>query len=162
MAGTKGYSRTQILLHWVTVVLVLGQYLFHDAVADAFDDGLDTGTMTLTPGAGLHMAGGMLILGVTIYRLFLRSAEGVPAPPEGEPGWAALAARATHLAFYGLLFLLPVTGAVAWAQASETASDAHEVLRALLLVLILAHIGAVLVHQFVWKTGLISRMTRPS
>jgi cytochrome b561 len=35
------------------------------------------------------------------------------------------------------------------------------VLRAVLLLLIVAHVGAVAVHQFVWKTGLIRRMTRP-
>jgi len=162
MAVATGYSKTRIRLHWLTVLLVALQYLFHDGIAEAFDAGLEAGAMTMTVPAALHMGFGMIILGVTIYRLFLRSSEGVPPPPEGEPDWAGLAARATHLAFYGILFLLPVTGAVAWAQGSEGASDAHEILRAVLFVLILAHVGAVLVHQFVWKTGLIARMMRPS
>jgi len=162
MAQAAGYSKARIVLHWVTVVLVASQFLFHDGIADAFEEGLETGTMTVDFLVALHLGGGMLILGIVIYRLFLRSSEGTPPPPEGEPRWAALAARATHLSFYGVLFLLPVTGAVAWAQGSEAAGDAHEVLRAVLLVLILAHVGAVLVHQFVWKTGLLSRMTRPS
>ena len=30
-----------------------------------------------------------------------------------------------------------------------------------LLLLIIAHVGAVAVHQLVWKTGLITRMMRP-
>lgn len=161
MADTTGYSKTQIILHWVTVGLVAAQYLFHDGISEAFEAGLDSGAMTLTLPAGFHLGGGMLILGLTIYRLFLRSSEGVPGAPEGEPGWAALAARATHFAFYLVLFLLPVTGAVAWARGSEAAGEAHEVLRAVLLALIAAHVGAVLVHQFVWKTGLAARMTRP-
>ena len=59
------------------------------------------------------------------------------------------------------LFALPLTGAVAWATVSETMGEVHEALRGLLLILILAHIGAVVVHQLVWKTGLITRMTRP-
>lgn len=164
MAISTGYTKPQIVLHWVTVALVLAQFLFHDGIADAFDKGLEAGAgaMTLTLPAAMHLGGGMIILGLTIYRLFLRTSDGTPPPPEGEPGWAALASKGAHLAFYGLLFLLPVTGAVAWAQRSEAAGNAHEVLRALLFFLILAHVGAVLMHQFVWKTGLIRRMMRPS
>lgn len=162
MTTAAGYSKAQIVLHWVTVVLVALQFLFHDGIAEAFDAGLDAGAMTMTAPAGLHMGIGMVILGIAIYRLFLRSSEGTPPPPEGEPGWAKLAAKATHIAFYGLLFLLPVTGAVAWAQGAEGAGEAHEVLRGILFILIVAHVGAVLVHQFVWKTSLINRMTRPS
>ncbi|MDJ1006852.1 MAG: cytochrome b/b6 domain-containing protein [Paracoccaceae bacterium] len=162
MPVASGYSKTQIRLHWITVGLVLLQYVFHDGIADAFEAGLDTGTMTMSLPVALHMGGGMFILGIVLYRLFLRSSHGAPPPPEAEPGWARLAARGAHWGFYAVLILLPVTGAVAWAQASQAAGDAHELLRALLLLLILAHIVAVLIHQFVWKTGLMDRMRRPS
>ncbi|MBF9056795.1 hypothetical protein HKCCA1065_09330 [Rhodobacterales bacterium HKCCA1065] len=36
----------------------------------------------------------------------------------------------------------------------------HEVLKSLLMLLVLVHVGAVLVHQFVWKTNIMQRMKR--
>ena len=54
-----------------------------------------------------------------------------------------------------------MTGALAWGLASEFMGDLHEALRAALLFLIVAHVGAVILHQAVWKTGLLARMTRP-
>ena len=162
MATVSGYSRAQITLHWVIAGLVLLQFLFHEGVADAFDAGIESGTMAITLPAGMHMGAGMIILGLAIYRLYLRTSRGTPPAPDAEPGWAKALSRFAHWGFYALLFLLPVTGAVAWAQASEGAGEAHEALRAALFFLILAHIGAVLVHQFFWKTGLIGRMLRAS
>jgi cytochrome b561 len=34
------------------------------------------------------------------------------------------------------------------------------VMKNLLILLVLAHIGAVVVHQRIWKTGLLKRMMR--
>lgn len=156
-----GYTRTQIRLHWAVVVLVALQFIFHEGIAEAFDRGLEAGQMTLTGPAVAHMAAGSLILLLAFWRLNLRREQGTPPPPAGEPDWAKLAAKATHWAFYALLILLPITGAAAWGGQSEAAGAAHEVMRALLFFLVLAHIGAVIVHQFVWKTGLMERMKTP-
>ncbi len=156
-----GYTRTQIILHWVTVVLVSLQYILHEGIADAFDTGMDTGTLTLSAPVVGHIAGGLLILVLVIWRLLLRQERASPPPPDGEPAWAAWLAPVAHRIFYILLIALPVTGGLAWGMASETFADVHEALRAALLVLIVAHVGAVVMHQFVWKTGLIARMTRP-
>jgi len=161
MDRSAGYSNTQIALHWVTVFLVALQYLLHEGVAVAFDEGLETGQMALTVPAVGHMAGGLVILALAIWRLLLRQERPEPPPPEGEPRWAAWLAPVAHRLFYALLIALPVTGGLAWGTASETLSDMHEALRAALLALIVAHVGAVILHQAVWKTGLLTRMTRP-
>ncbi len=155
-----GYTRVQIILHWVTVLLVLLQYVLHDGIVLAFEEGTEAGAMTLSTPAVGHMAGGLVILSLAVWRLLLRKERPDPASPEGEPGWAAWLAPLAHRIFYVLLIALPVTGGLAWGMASETFSDMHEALRAALLALIVAHIGAVAMHQFVWKTGLITRMVR--
>lgn len=154
------YSKLQIRLHWITVLLVALQYLLHDGIADAYDRAVETGTYALSAPVIGHSAGGLIILGLAIWRLMLRNERGVPGPPEGEPAVFARLSHVAHLGFYVLLFLLPVSGVLAWGGRIEAAGDAHEVFRALLLLLILAHIGAVILHQSVWKTGLITRMTR--
>ncbi|MCU4653179.1 cytochrome b/b6 domain-containing protein [Roseibacterium sp. SDUM158016] len=161
MNQSTGYSRMQIRLHWATVVLVALQYLLHEGISEAYEVAQDTGVYALsTPVVG-HAAGGMIILLLTAWRLMLRREHGAPPPPEGEPALFRRLSHAGHMSFYVLLFLLPVTGVMAWGGRIEAAGDAHEVLRAILMIVILAHVGAVLVHQFVWKTGLLRRMMRP-
>jgi cytochrome b561 len=161
MQDRAGYTALQISLHWATVALVALQYLLHEGVATAFDEGLETGAMNFTPGAIWHMAVGALILGLASWRLILRSERPSPPPPEGEPAWSAWLAPLVHRVFYALLIALPISGALAWGMASEFMGDTHEALRAALLFLIVAHVGAVILHQALWKTGVLTRMTRP-
>ncbi|MFN3146774.1 MAG: cytochrome b [Paracoccaceae bacterium] len=161
MSEATGYTRMQIRLHWLVMVFVILQYALHEGIAEAFDAGLDAGRMTLDVGAVGHMGLGLLILLLVFWRIALRQEHGAPPPPAAEPAWAKLAAKATHHAFYALLIALPITGGLAWGMASETLGDVHEVLRALLLLLILLHVGAVAVHQLVWKTDLLTRMRSP-
>jgi cytochrome b561 len=146
MQGRTGYSPLQIWLHWLTVVLVLLQYLLHDGVAAAFDRGLETGAMTFTQQALGHMIGGALILALASWRLLLRGDGPPPPPPAGEPRWASWLAPLVHRVFYTLLIALPVTGALAWGMVSEFMGDMHEALRAALLFLIVAHVAAVVLH----------------
>lgn len=161
MPRPTGYTRTQIALHWAVAVLVALQYLLHDGISDAYDRAEDTGTYAMSLPVIAHIAGGALILLLACWRLILRGERGTPPPPEAEPPLFRKAGHIAHLAVYALLILLPVTGALAWGGQQEVAAEVHEVLKTLLLLLILAHVGAVAVHQFVWKTGLITRMIRP-
>lgn len=162
MQSVAGYTGLQIVLHWLTALLVALQYVFHEGVVAAFDRGLESGAMTFTPAALAHMTGGALILGLASWRLLLRSENPPPPAPVGEPAWASWLAPLVHRIFYILLIALPVTGALAWGIPSEFMGDTHEALRAALLFLIIAHLGAVILHMAVWKTGLIRRMTRPA
>ncbi len=157
----RGYTRTQVILHWATVLLVALQYLLHEGIAGAFDAGIEAGRMTLSAPVIGHMVGGSLILLLAFWRLALRQERGVPPPPEADPPWQRRLARAVHWGMYALVLLLPVTGAVAWAQASTAAGAAHEALRAALLLLILVHVAGALWGQYVQRTGVLSRMLRP-
>ena len=56
---------------------------------------------------------------------------------------------------------MPVTGLAKYYVGNEIAGIVHgEVMKVLLWLLIIAHVGAVLVHQFFWKTNLLARMTK--
>ncbi len=156
-----GYTRLQIRLHWATVLLVALQIALHDGMADAWDAAWETGAFAVSPPVVGHFVGGTLILTLAFWRLLLRNEHGAPKPPATGPGWSRTAARALHLAFYGLLVLLPVTGALAWGMPSAAMGQAHEVLRVLLILAILAHVGAALLHQFVWKDATLRRMVDP-
>lgn len=161
MARPQGYTKMQVRLHWLTVALVALQFLLHEGMSDAYDRATETGVYALSAPVIGHAAGGALILLLTLWRLMLRNEHGAPPPPAGEPALFAALSVWAHRGFYALLIVLPITGAAAWGGQSELAGEAHEVLKTLLLILILAHVGAVVVHQFVWKTGLFDRMRVP-
>ena len=155
---TQRYAPRQILAHWATVVLVLAQFLLHEGMSDAFERGMNARALTFSTPVIVHFALGTAILFLALLRLLMRNDTPQPPPPVHAPAWSHLAARATHLGFYVLLILLPVTGAVAWARASEMAGEVHETLRGALLVLIVLHVAAVVVHKVVWKESVLVRM----
>ena len=155
---TQSYTPLQIRLHWLIVALVALQYILHDPISDAFEMVEDGASPGFSPLVAAHVFGGFLIFAATLIRFSVRLSHGAPHPPVAEPDPFRTIAHLAHWAFYGLLVLLPVSGAVAWFRASEIAADVHEVLRALLLALIVLHVAGVLVHQFVWKTAILDRM----
>lgn len=159
--SVTGYSRAQIRLHWAVVVLLVLQYVLSGWIADAFEQGVQAGTMRLTPGAIVHMVGGALILLLAFWRLALRQELGAPPPPEADPPWQKALARGTHLTLYALLILLPVTGGVAWGTASAGAAVVHGLLKTLLLLVIALHVVGALYGQFVQRSGVLARMMRP-
>ena len=160
-SAPAGYNRTQIRLHWAVVILVALQYVLHDGVASAFDEGMEAGALTFSAPVIGHFVSGSLIFLAVAWRLMLRSERGVPPPPEQDPAWQRSLAHGTHVAIYALLLLLPISGGGAWGAASEGASTAHEVMRALLLLAIVLHVAGAVYGQWVQKTGVIRRMMVP-
>lgn len=157
-AKPVGYSLLQIRLHWVVAVLVIFQLIFGEGIADSFDARLESGASGYSLQAVLHIAAGVLIGLLALWRLSLRLGRGVPDEGAGPLG---LAAKLAHWSFYAILIVAPVVGLVAWFGGSETAGDLHEIAKPLLIVLIGAHVLAALWHQFILKDGLLRRMKRP-
>ncbi|WP_414898479.1 cytochrome b [Rhodovulum sp. YEN HP10] len=157
-AATETYSFRQKLVHWAVVVLVAAQFLVFDAIGRDFGRGMRTGDWVYSPAATGHILFGFAILALMVWRLKLRRDEGVPALPAAEPGWAATLARLSHAAFYLMLLAMPVAGAVAWFRQSGNAAEIHEAAATLLIALIAIHIAAVALHQFRWRSNILSRM----
>jgi cytochrome b561 len=166
------------LAHWLSAILVLaalglGAYmvLLVANPAQRFD-------LTQT-----HKALGITILALTVVRLACRAFMRAPKPEQAAPsiGWAA---KASHIALYGLLLLMPLSG---WLMASSTpirvptslfgllelpypltpnlatyrlAHTAHLCLAILLALLIALHLGATMVHAIVWRDRTFARMWR--
>lgn len=153
-----GYSLLQIRLHWIVAVLVILQLIFGEGIVESFDARLEAGASGYGVQSVAHIAAGLAIGLLVLWRLSLRMGRGVPDEGAGALG---LAAKAAHWAFYALLLVAPVAGLVAWFGASETAGDLHGWVKPVLIVLIGLHVVAALWHQFVLKDGLLLRMKRP-
>jgi cytochrome b561 len=157
------YTRTQILLHWAVVALVVVQL----ATSDAMEEAQEAVERAEAVGRGealqswVHIVSGLTILVLVLWRLGLRARFGAPPlPPDLSPLFR-FGARAVHFALYALLIGLPVTGALTvWVEPDF--GGGHGVLKNLLLVLIVLHVSAALFHGIVRRDGVFSRMVRPA
>lgn len=175
-AGAARWSMPLRLLHWGMAVLLLGLVGLGWAMTHLrFDLGT---TFTYYQ---WHKSFGTLALGLLAVRLAYRL--GRRRPPEiGPAGWQRRAAHAVHLAFYGLMLALPITG---WLMASASPlhlptrpfnaftlpdlvspdmglftalSWGHTVLAYGLVGLLALHVAGALKHQFVDRDGVLRRM----
>jgi len=112
------YHPIGITFHWAMAFLVLVQLWWGWRVS-----GLEAGYDKLA-GYAVHALIGAILLGLA----FMRAGWRIIAPfilpelekPEDLPGWQRLAAEATHLALYAMMFLLPLSG---WLMLSLSAND---------------------------------------
>ena len=126
-----------------------------------------------------HKSLGVTILLLAILRLGWRLANRVPPPPARPAGLRYLAGT-SHLLLYGLLIALPLTGWLASSAANasvswwglltlpdlihadearfEALAEIHEGLSRALVVLVVVHSLAALLHHFVLKDDVLRRM----
>ena len=156
-----GYSRSQIILHWLIFLLITVQFLLHEPMSEAWDRMEDGLAVSFDPLVASHVVTGGLVFLLVMWRVVLRLKRGAPELPAEEPPALKLIANLTHMGLYVLMVLMPISGAVAWFGGAEAAAEAHEVMKALLLLLVGLHIAGALYQQFVLKTNIMARMKRP-
>ena len=153
----KTFSKTQIYLHWIVVVLVAFQFLFGDGISKLWKDRMD-GLIPNEPSINPHAIVGILILVLVAWRLWLRFSHGVPALPESKSAIAGMISKTTHILFYVLLIGMPFSGAGAWFLGFEQPAFTHIIAGNILIALIALHLAAALLHHFVLKTDVLKRM----
>ena len=174
----KAYAPVARMLHWITVGFVLALFPLGWAMTyrgNKLDiwDGLTNGLYST------HKLLGFTLFWIVIARLVYRLRNGAPPDePTLEP-WQRLASHITHWTLYGLLALVPLMGWIGislypardifglfqlpalWTPnqpASKVVFEIHQTLGKIMLMLIIAHIGAALFHHFVRKDGVLRRM----
>ncbi|HME40597.1 MAG TPA: cytochrome b [Steroidobacteraceae bacterium] len=168
------YSAVAQTFHWVIAALVVVQFVLANLEGD-----LPIGAHKLALLAR-HKSFGMTVLMLAILRLLWRLKNPPPGLPAGMSPLERRLARATHIAFYVLLFAMPLTGwmmssaknySVSWfglftwpnlIGKSETAFKVlhatHEILSDVLLAIAILHILAALKHHFWHKDDVLRRM----
>lgn len=168
------YGAIAKLFHWLIGLGIIGMLCV----------GLYMVGMPMSPDKfkvyGLHKAIGATILFLVVLRVLWRFSNPVPLLPSDMPRWQAWGAHLSHLALYGLMFAIPLTG---WAMSSaagfpvsvfglftlpnlvapdnelrEFFGEAHEWLAYGLIAVLLAHVGAALEHHFIRKDTILRRM----
>lgn len=157
-----GYTRTQIILHWAIFLLIAAQFVFHDAMSEAWRSLMRTGGYEANALVAQHVFTGLAVLALVIWRLAIKLRRGAPPLPENEPAVLKLAAHVTHVTLYLLMILVPVSGAVAWFGGIENAAEGHELLKTVLLIVVLIHFLGAVAQRVIFKSDVMTRMVRPN
>jgi len=168
------YTGVAQSLHWIIAGLIVTQFI----LAWTADD-LPLGAHKLALLAR-HKSFGMTVLMLAILRLLWRYRHPPPGLPTAMTAVERRLARATHIAFYVLLFAMPITGwmmssaknySVSWfglftwpnlIGKNETAFDflknTHDYLSFILFGIAVLHVLAALKHHFWNKDDVLRRM----
>ncbi|KKB75804.1 hypothetical protein VW35_18700 [Devosia soli] len=160
MAQIKTYSRLQIFLHWTIAALIVIQLTINADMQQAFAQRLSSGTIPDNAGAIFHAVIGILVFFLALLRLGLRFWHGVPEPEGNLSPLVGFLSLATHWLLYGFMFLMPVTGAMAWFFGIELAGVLHELGRLVLIPAILLHVAGAVVEELVLDNRVVRKMLR--
>ena len=178
----KRYSDVAIGLHWLIALLIIGLVAVGKFMTGLGND--DPLRFVLTQ---WHKTFGITVLLLSVVRLLWRFGHNPPAHPRGRPRSQRRASALVHGLLYLCLFLVPISGwvlvsvsplnidtllfdVIPWphlepfasytdkAHQVERFTDYHVLAGNLLLVLMLGHIGAALLHQFVYRDGILRRI----
>ncbi len=168
------YGAVAQAFHWLIAALIVTQFVLANLAED-----LPIGVHKLALLAR-HKSFGMTVLMLAILRLLWRLKHQPPELPAGMKPVERKLARSTHIAFYVLLFAMPLSGwlmssaknySVSWfglftwpnligknEAAFEVLRSTHHILSDILFVIALLHILAALKHHFWNKDDVLLRM----
>ena len=172
MTAPARFNRPARLLHWVMAALILAMLLIGVAMVASLAD--------YHALVALHRPLGILILLLAVLRLANRWRRPPPPLPQDLPAWQRRAAHGSHLLLYALMLAMPLVG---WAMLSAgrypivlagpvvlppilpgnpmlyaALRQLHTVLAYGLFGVILAHLGAALLHGLIRRDGVFASM----
>ena len=116
---------------------------------------------TICLAANIHAVVGCTILSLAILRVIIRMVRGVPDAPAGQSGVKLWIAALTQVFLYAILFVMPITGAMAWFLGYASMAEVHAFAKPLIMLAVLVHFGGALMQHYVAKTNVLVRMMKP-
>jgi cytochrome b561 len=175
------YSPVMKTIHWTTLALVLALFLLGWTMG-----GLDLSGPWLASLYGWHKSLGLTVLILTLFRYAWRVGHPAPPLPPGLRPWEIRLVHLVHNLLYILLVVQPLTGwllhsavpntdrffglfpipTLPWLAALgrdqalvEVVEDVHGTGAALLVVVVVLHVGAALKHHFLIRDDVLLRMS---
>ena len=176
------YTGVAIALHWLIALLIISLL-----VVGKFMTSLDEADPLRFSLTQWHKSFGITILLLSVGRIIWRLSHKPPALPEQIRGWQKFASSVTHFLLYFLMLALPISGWVMVsasplnistllfniipiphlplldtlankAEISDLFHEVHHISSGIMIALLLLHIGAALMHQFVHRDSVMERM----
>jgi cytochrome b561 len=99
------YDSVAKVLHWLLVALVFGQIAF-----GRFLETVPRGTADRSIFVNLHKSTGITIGLIILFRLYWRLTHPAPPFPAARAPWERAGARASHIALYACMVIMPTAG----------------------------------------------------
>lgn len=176
------YGDVAVGFHWLIAAFVFGLLII-----GKYMSGLDENDVLRFALTQWHKTFGVLVFLLSLLRLLWRLFHPAPAHPPLAPWWEKVAANLAHIALYALLFLIPLTGwvmvsasplnistllfnVIPWphlpllpelpgkAEVSRSFRQYHELAGNLLILILLAHIGAAMKHHLLDRDDVLRRI----
>ena len=169
------YTKTAMLIHWLSALLIIAAFFLGLTMTEIH--GI---TPTKLKYYSWHKWLGVTVLLLAVLRVLWRRANQPPPHPLGMPAWQAMAADATHLLLYLLIFAVPLSGYLyssaagvpvvylgliplptlieANAELKPILKTVHYVLTMTMAAAVVGHVLAALKHQFIDRDGVLRRM----
>jgi len=174
--STTRYGLIAKTIHWLVAVAVLGMF-----AVGVWMVGLSYYDDWYKDAPHYHKSVGMILVLVMLFRLVWRMVNVTPHSLSNHKPWEKIAASLTHVALYGLLFAIFISGYLIstadgrgievfnWftvpglgsfiENQEDIAGLVHEWLAYSLIGLVVLHAGAALKHHFIDKDETLKRMT---
>ncbi len=110
VTSPERYNRIAIILHWLIAIFIIGLV----PVGLWMEDAPKEIQLTVFQ---LHKSFGLMVLFLSLARIGWRLLNPPPPLPITMKAWEKFAAHATHLVFYGLIIVIPLSG---WAMVSAS------------------------------------------
>ena len=156
MTQTTGYSRAQILLHWLTAIAVLVAFFTHEAMEEVARATWRAGG---DPFPTVHTVSGILVFVLVLVRVVLRLKRGAPEPLGH--GLQQVAAVWGHRLLYLLLLAVPLGGFLTWIVGLRDLGEVHGLAGQALMIVALGHAVIAIWHHAIAKDDTLRRMIRP-
>lgn len=161
------YSPLMRLWHWSMAIVIIGLFFLGLWMTE-----LDKEDPTRGFWYGIHKSFGALLIILWVGRLATRIFSKAPGTLIGQAFWKVFLAKATHLALYGFMIAIPVSGYLMSnlygypvalfgyelptivtknVELAEIASEAHEILAFIIAGFVGLHVAGVLFHSFIEK-----------
>ena len=157
----EGFSKYQVIVHWLVACFVLFQIATGSTMSNDFL-ALKDGKISIEEvhkNSWYHFFFGLTIFLLMVIRFILRIIFGVPKPTKQSSSLTIIVAKIIHWLFYLVLFIVPISGFVAWNTSNLLIGNLHSASVNALYVLVVIHLIAIVYHQIFLEDNLIDRMT---
>ncbi len=180
--NSERYGDVAVIFHWLIAFFIIGLL-----VIGKYMTSLDESDVVRFELTQWHKSFGLTVLFLSVLRLVWRVTHRPPPEPASIPHWQQHVASIAHTSLYVLMFFLPITGWIMSSASplnidtvlfnvitvphlppfselpnkAEIAADFHEyheLAGNLLILILLAHIGAALKHHLIDKDTILVRM----
>ena len=162
------------VLHWLMAIAFVGMLIVGFIVS-----GIPKNEPARHLYLGLHKSFGITLFALAALRLMSRLFTAAPSLPDAIPSRQRAVAQVAHVAFYGLMFLMPVSGYVRSISMGQPvrwfglemprlltedhprgliAGNVHAVAAYALVVVLVLHVGAVAWHYVFDRMNLLRRI----